>query len=105
MQNVKQKEEPREERPDSGDYFVVASEWGTWYVTPETAERIGRVLDGRRRPRWLRFVDVSGSRVWVRLRRVESVYESTGLVREREREFHYLRRKEDRRDRRWDDDE
>ena len=105
MKNVKQKEEPREERPEAGDFYVVASELGTWYVTPETAERIGRVLDRRWRPRWLKFVDVSGSRVWLQAHRVESVYESTGTVRARDREFHYRRGKEERLDRRWDDEE
>jgi hypothetical protein len=105
MKDVKRKEEPREERPEAGDFYVVASQLGTWYVTSETAAHIGRMLDRRRKPRWLKFVDVSGSRVWLKARKVESVYESTGAVRARDREFHYRRGKEERLDRRWDDDD
>jgi hypothetical protein len=41
----------------------------------------------------------------VRTEYVESVAESTERQRTGEREFQYLRRKEDRSDRRWDDDE
>lgn len=103
---LKEKQEtPDEESRFGGDYFVVVSEWGTWYVSPETAARIGAALDRRWRPRWMKFVDLSGSRVWVRADHVESVYESTESQRSRDREFHYHRRKEEIADRRWDDDD
>jgi len=102
---LKEKQEGSEEGPRFGDFYVVVSEWGTWYVAPETAVRIGRALDRRWRPRWMKFVDVSGARVWVRADSIESVYESTERVRSRDREFHYRRRKEENADRRWDDEE
>jgi hypothetical protein len=96
----------RVEEPRAGDFYVVVSELGTWYVTPATAARIGRVL-GRSWPRahWVKFLDHSGSRVWLRATSIESVYECTETSRARDREFHYLRRREDRADRRWDDED
>jgi len=102
---LREKQETPDEGPRFGDYYVVVSEWGTWYVAPETAARIGRTLERRWRPRWMKFVDLSGSRVWVRTANVESITESTETQRSRDREFHFLRRKEENADRRWDDDE
>lgn len=98
--------EGRADHPRAGDFYVVVSELGTWYVSADTAVRIGRALE-RAWPRaqWIKFVDQSGSRVWLRASTIESVYESTEANRVRDREFHYLRRKEDRADRRWDDEE
>ncbi|MBB4637383.1 hypothetical protein [Longimicrobium terrae] len=106
MSIIKQKQDTPDQRPGPGDYFVVQSEYSTWYVTAATAEAVGRALDRRwLRPRWLRFVDLNGSRAWLRADRVEAVFESTELQRTRDRELGYLRRKEERADRRWDDEE
>ena len=66
---------------------------------------LARALDRRKRPDWLKFVDLNGSRAWVRSDRIESIAESTERQRTSERDFQYLRRKEDRGARRWDDDE
>jgi hypothetical protein len=103
---VRTHEGQRAEEPRAGDFYVVVSELGTWYVSPEAAMRIGRALD-RAWPRaqWIKFIDRSGSRVWLRAGSIESVYECTEASRARDRQFHYLRRKEDRADRRWDDEE
>jgi hypothetical protein len=105
MNTLKQKEETPERPSGPGDYYEVVSQYGTWFVTPETAARIGRELDRRWRPRWIKFVDIAGGRAWVRTDTIESVVESTELQRTGDRRFHYLRRKEARADRRWDDDE
>jgi hypothetical protein len=105
MKKQKQKAEPPEHRSGPGDYYEVNSRYGSWYVSSETAARIGRALDRRKPRRWLKFVDLNGARAWVRTEYVESVAESTERQRTGEREFQYLRRKEDRSDRRWDDDE
>jgi len=105
MNKLKQKQEMPGERTGPGDYFMVIAQYSTWYVSPETAARIGRVLDRRWRPRWLKFQDLSGSRAWVRTESVECVTESTERQRTEERQFHYLQRREVRSDRRWDDDE
>jgi hypothetical protein len=105
MNTVKQKEETPEQRPGPGDYYEVNSRLGTWYVSPESAARISRALDRDRPKAWLKFVDLNGSRVWVRSTQIESIAESTERQRTSERDFQYLRRKEDRGARRWDDDE
>lgn len=105
MNKLKQKQETPEEPPGPGDYYLVVAHYASWYVSPETAARIGRQLDRRWRPRWLKFQDLSGSRAWVRTDSVECVTESTEVQRTGDRQFHYLLRKETRSDRRWDDDE
>lgn len=105
MDKLKQKEETPEQRPGPGDYYMVVTEYTTWYVSPETAARMGRALDRRWRPRWVKFVDLTGSRVWLRASTIECISESTELQRAGDRQFQYLRRKEERTDRRWDDDE
>jgi hypothetical protein len=106
MTKVRQKQERESEEPRPGDYYVIVSQYETWYVSPETAARVGRVLDRRwARPRWVKFVDLSGSRVWLRADHVESVVESTERTRARDRELQYRRRKEERDDRRWDDED
>ncbi|HET6231328.1 MAG TPA: hypothetical protein VFE05_14745 [Longimicrobiaceae bacterium] len=89
----------------AGDYFVVATEWNTFYVSAWTAARVARCLDRAWRPCWLKFSDVGGSRVWVRTAKVEAVYESTELQRARDRRFQRALRQETRADRRWDDDD
>ena len=73
---VRTQEGQRAEDPHAGDFYVVVSEMGTWYVDAGTAFRIGRALD-RAWPRaqWVKFIDLSGSRVWLRAGSIESVYE------------------------------
>jgi hypothetical protein len=105
MNKLKQKSDTPDERAGPGDYYMVVAQYSSWYVSPETAARIGRMLDRFWRPRWLKFQDLSGSRAWVRTDSVECVTESTELQRTGDRQFQYLRRKEERSDRRWDDDE
>ena len=105
MNTLKQKEETPEERPGPGDYYEVATELGTWYVSGETAARIAWSLDRRWRPRWIKFVDLSGSRAWLRAEAIQFVSESTEHQRTKDRAFRYLMRKENKADRRWDDEE
>ena len=75
-------------KPGAGDFYMVVTQSGTWYVSPEAAARVGTALDRRLRPRWIKFVDVYGARVWLRTRTVEAVFESTERIRTRSREFH-----------------
>lgn len=105
MKTLKQKEETPDERPGPGDYYMVVAQYSTWFVSPETAVRLGRALDRRWRPRWVKFVDLAGSRAWVRTVSIECISESTERQRTQDRQFQYLRRKEERSDRRWDDEE
>lgn len=105
MNKLKQKQETPEERPGPGDYYMVVAQYSSWYVSPEMAARIGRALDRRWRPRFVKFVDLAGSRAWVRTDAIECVSESSERQRTEDRQFQYLRRKEERTDRRWDEDE
>ena len=56
----------------------------------ETAERIGRQLDRRWRPRWIKFVDLHGVRAWVRGDCIFHLTESTDRQRFQEREFEFM---------------
>lgn len=97
-------EEPDEEHA-SGDYWVIYGEAGMFYVGAETAAEVARRLARWWSARWITFVDISGSRVRLRGREVQAVYESTQLQRTRDRAFHRARQLEDASDRRpWDDD-
>lgn len=98
-------EEPEEERI-FGDFWVVYGDSGLFYVSAETAGKLGGRLDGWWTPRWITFVDISGSRVRLRARDVHGIYESTELQRTRDRSFHRARRQEEKADRRpWEDDD
>jgi hypothetical protein len=73
-----------------GDFYEIRAEFLTWYISVETAVRIGRQLDRRWRPRWIKFVDLHGSRVWVRADTVFHLAESTGLQRQRDGDFEFM---------------
>lgn len=94
------------ERTPAGDYYVVVSEYRTFHVTPDTAARIGRELERRWwGPRWLKFTDVSGSRIWVLRAQVQAVMESTERQRERDRLFfRAMRREEEEAEQEWGED-
>jgi hypothetical protein len=102
--NQAKQEDPREE-PKFGDFWTIESRSDTYYVSAETAVRVGARLERFWRPRWTKFVDLHGRRVWVRTDRVESIHESTEAQRSRTRGFFYARSKEEQADRRWDVDE
>ena len=105
MNQIKeQQERPGEELP-AGDYFVVATQFDSYYVTADTARELGRALDRFWRPRWLKFVDRHGARAWVLARSVDAIRESTELQRAGDRTFNRALRREQKADRRWDDDE
>lgn len=101
---TKKDQQPEGPRP-VGDYYVVNSRYDTYYVSSETARRVGACLERAWRPRWVKFVDLNGGRVWLRTASIESISESTEDARSRDREFQYARRQEEKADRRWDDDE
>ncbi|HEU4557875.1 MAG TPA: hypothetical protein VFS20_08490 [Longimicrobium sp.] len=105
METKQKLQHAREDQPHAGDYFVLDTRGDWFYVDAETAARVSRALDRRWLQRWVKFVDLNGARVWLRTRVIEAIRESTERQRARDREFQYLRRKEERVDRRWDDDE
>jgi hypothetical protein len=105
MNRLKQMHEERNERPRAGDYYTIDTRADTFYVSSETAARVSRLLERRWVPRWMKFTDVNGARIWLRASTIESVRESTEAARGNDRAFNYARRKEEIADRRWDDDE
>src|SRR5688500_14888979 len=70
-----------------GDYYEVRAGCFTWYVSAETAVRIGEQLDRRWRPRWIKFADLHAGRGGVRADSVYHLAECTERQRLQEREF------------------
>lgn len=100
----KQQESPRED-PRPGDYYMIESRCETYFVSAETAVRVGAQLTRRWRPRWARFVDLWGRRVWLRSDLIDAITESTDAQRERDRAFRHAQYREQQADRRWDGDD
>jgi hypothetical protein len=94
-------EERPERRSGPGDYFTLGSLDGTWEIDYETAARIGRELDRRKRPRWMKFVDLHGGRVWVRTNTIVYVSENHERHRAQLRTFYYLQDRERTSSRLW----
>lgn len=95
MTTTRQKQEHAErEQPNAGDYFVVDTRREWFYVDAATAVRLSCALERRWLARWVKFVDLTGARVWLRTSVIEAIRESTERQRARDREFHYLQRKE-----------
>jgi hypothetical protein len=86
------------------DYYAVRCQRQTRLVTSETAVRVARGMARRWSPRWTRFVDIHGQRVWLRTALIECVAECTQMQRARERAFKQALWKEEDEDRRWEDD-
>lgn len=77
-----------------GNYYEVKGEFYTWYVSAETAVEIGKQLERRWRPRWIKFVDLHGARVWARGDSIFHLTESTERQRFRQRELSFMLSKE-----------
>jgi hypothetical protein len=70
------------------DFFVVTTGDCRFHVSTAMAAHIERVLAARWMPRWVTFVDLTGSRVRVRTDRITMVMQSTVEQRAAER-THY----------------
>jgi hypothetical protein len=105
METKTRQEQSPGDDPRPGDYYTIESRCDTYFVNGETAVRVGALLTRRWRPRWTRFVDLYGRRVWVRTDLIEAITESTETQRANDRAFQYARNREHKADRRWDDDE
>lgn len=90
--------EPREE--GAADYFVVVGENWTWYVSTEMARFIEDSLESGEE--WIKFVDLSGSRIRLRTPKIEFIAQSTADQRATERDFFRAMRRENKADRDWD---
>jgi hypothetical protein len=98
-------DQPEKRVPDDDYYVVTHYCLGRFFVTRATADRILRDLDAPVMPRWVRFVDLHGSKVCLRTRLIQSVFESTVGQRASERKFERARDREEEDDKRpWEDD-
>ena len=78
-------EKPDEEQPVARDYWVVRCYSTTWHVRAPQALRIKRVLEQKKKPEWLEFRDVAGSRICVRTSQLIEMYECTEAQRAKDR--------------------
>jgi uncharacterized membrane protein len=63
--------------PPPEAFWLVSTEDAAIYVSPETAEALGRMIARVLTPRWVRFTDVFGSECRIRVRTIRSLEEST----------------------------
>jgi len=105
MNRLKEKSEGDRGPEGPGTYFCVGTRCGTWYVSMEMARHIESCLDAASRPAWIRFVDLTGSRVRVRARDVEYLNQSTPEQRILERAFDRAMSRERKADRDWEADD
>jgi hypothetical protein len=105
MNGLREESEPEAVKPDAGDYFIVSGENSTWYVSTEMARFIETVLDAEPRVRWVKFVDLSGSRVRLAVRQIEYICQSTVEQRALDRGFSRTLTRERKADRSWGEDE
>ena len=105
MNRLEEVFEPSGERPGAGDYFIVSGESFTWYVSATMAKAIEARLDAKPRARWVTFVDLVGSRVRLRARRIEYICQSTAEQRAAERAFFRSLKRERKGDRSWEEGE
>jgi hypothetical protein len=105
MKRLQEQFEDGAARPAAGDYFVVSGDGGTWCVSTEMARLIEAHLDAEPVARWVKFVDLTGSRVRLRTRLIESITQCTADQRASERAFHRTLNRERKADRSWEDDD
>ena|SRR5690349_15949296 len=98
-------EEAPEPEEEYGDFVVISGTFGYVSVTHETAEHVERLLDRRCVPEWVVFHDRSGSRLRVRTEHIRSFGESTREQRAADRRYERARRREERQDKSWEDDD
>lgn len=90
-------EEPLERErlsPRYGEYFVLESAAGDWMISCEMVRFVERELDRWPRRRWIRFVDVLGSRVRLRRDLIRALRQSSVEIRAEWRRFKDERQKE-----------
>ena len=100
--SVKEEGAETPSEPGSTDYFVVVGEFCTWYVSTEMIRFIEECLDSGA-SKWIKFVDLSGSRVRIRTRQIEYIAQCTADQRAMQRDFFRALRREDDANRNWDE--
>lgn len=105
MTVLQESQESAEEPSGVGDYFVLDAEGSSWYLSVEMACAVDRDLTARPPPEWTVFVDLAGSRVRLRTRRIEHLVQSTADQRAAHREFHRRLKQERDANRAWDEED
>ena len=104
MTRVQQASQDGAAQPTAGDYFVVSGDCATWYVSTAMARFIEQELVAVPQPKWVAFVDLVGSRVLLRTRRIDCVYQSAATQRQAERALLRLLKREGKSDQSYEDD-
>jgi hypothetical protein len=105
MNSLREESGPEAVEPHAGDYFIVSGDCGTWLVSTEMARFIESILDARPRARWVKFVDLAGSRVRVRTRLIEYICQCSAEQRASDRALSRALKRERKADRTWEEDE
>jgi hypothetical protein len=92
------------ERVPDADFFVISGNCSVWYVSAAMARSVEERLDMVPAPRWVTFVDLSGARVRLRARNIDSICQSTLEQRTADRDFLRSLRREREADRSFEDD-
>lgn len=53
--------------------FMISTEWNSWIVSTEMARFVEACIEHTPTPTWVKFVDVKGRRVRLRVRQIESI--------------------------------
>jgi hypothetical protein len=105
MNSLREGSEPEAVKPTAGDYFIVSIDSDSWCVSTEMARFIESVLDGEPPLQWVKFVDLSGSRIRIRTRMIEAIYQCTAEQRAEGRRFSRALSQERKADRAWGEDD
>jgi aminoglycoside phosphotransferase (APT) family kinase protein len=75
------------DEPPEHEYFELVATYGRFYIDRATGLELGRQLRRLWPPRWVRFTDLFGSSILLRLDSVSALQESTPQQRSGFREF------------------
>jgi len=53
--------------------FMISTEWSSWIVSTAMARFVEACIEATPTPAWVKFVDVKGRRVRLRVRQIESI--------------------------------
>jgi hypothetical protein len=101
-------EDGEEKQPAAGvlgDYFVVVTKQWNWQVSTVMAKHLEACLDADPRSKWVKFVDLTGSRIRVRADTIVTIAQSTAEQRAADRALSRLARQEQKADRNWEENE
>ena len=102
MKRIEEQSQEEPARPRAADHFVVVADDCAWFVSTEMARFIEVCLEAEPRPKWVKFVDLTGSRVRLRARLIEAIHQSTAEQRAAERAFHRALERERKADRSYE---